>query len=70
MEERRESPTAIGMQTGMDVPGMAADVRGPLEEALVLPPNSHGTGAEVLDLIPGQSGAEGAAELPEAPRKG
>jgi hypothetical protein len=62
-----ESPTAIGMDTGMDVPGLA-DVRGTLEEALVLPPTSHGTGAEALDLIPGQSGAEGAAPLPGSSR--
>jgi hypothetical protein len=55
------------MDTGMDVPGLA-DVRGTLEEALVLPPTSHGTGAEALDLIPGQSGAEGAAPLPGSSR--
>lgn len=67
-EERLpESPTAIGMQTGMQVPGLE-DVRGTLEEALVLGPNataSTHTPADELDVIPGQSGAEGLAELPD-----
>lgn len=72
-EERNdlpESPTAIGMETGMDVPGLA-DVRGPLEEALVFPPTQNPadpTQAQRLDVVPGQSGAEALAFLP--PDKG
>ncbi|HWI66684.1 MAG TPA: hypothetical protein VNT75_33135 [Symbiobacteriaceae bacterium] len=58
-----ESPTAIGMQTGMDVPGLE-DVRGTLEEALVFPPTQSETNADELDVIPGQSGAEGLAHMP------
>jgi|GEM_PF-5192128 len=65
MEERRqtppESPTAIGMQTGMDVPGLE-DVRGPLEEGLMVP---RVEGIEGLDIVPGQSGSEGTAAVPQ-----
>lgn len=57
------SPTAIGQRTGMAVPGLA-DVRGTLEEALVFPPTA-GTTAGDLGLIPGQSGAEALADLPD-----
>ncbi|HYF91964.1 MAG TPA: hypothetical protein VD969_06935 [Symbiobacteriaceae bacterium] len=58
------SPTAIGMQTGMDVPGLLGDVRGTLEEALVVPPTAGRSEAD-LDLVPGQSGAEALAALPD-----
>lgn len=58
-EPAPESPTAIAMQTGMDAPGLG-EVRGTLEEALVVPPTAN------LDVIPGQSGAEGLADLPNA----
>lgn len=67
-----ESPTAIGMATGMDVPGLD-DVRGTLEEALVLPPTevanrtpAGGIAEDDLDVVPGQSGAEALADLPNA----
>lgn len=62
-----ESPTAIGMQTGMCVPGLD-DVRGTLEEALVFPPTATAAAnpeADALDVVPGQSGAEGLGALPE-----
>ena len=58
-----ESPTAIGMQTGMCVPGLE-DVRGTLEEALVFPPTASRTDDD-LDIVPGQSGAEALGALPE-----
>jgi hypothetical protein len=81
-----ESPTAIGMQTGMCVPGLdLTDIRGTLEEALVTPPgriadrypsgNPDGVSAAGgavgragadLDVVPGQSGAEGMAALPHS----
>ena len=74
-----ESPTEIAMQTGMEDAGWA-NVRGTLEEALIFPPGRIGgegrTGAlhgtpnaaapDELDVIPGQSGAEGLADLPGA----
>lgn len=60
-----ESPTAIGMQTGMGVPGLD-DVRGTLEEALVFPPTATASvQRDELDVVPGQSGAEGIGALPE-----
>jgi hypothetical protein len=64
MAERRnspppESPTAIGMQTGMDVPGYD-NIRGTLEECLVTPP------APITEVVPGQSGAEALGALPSA----
>lgn len=73
-----ESPTAIAMQTGMGAPGF--EVRGPLEEALMTAQaeadgsvDSWGagrrpaaTGAAGLDVVPGQSGAEALADLPNA----
>lgn len=49
----------------MEVPGLE-DVRGPLEEALLFPPaRAGGRGAEDLDVIAGQSGAEAMADLPD-----
>ena len=69
-EQAPESPTAISMATGMGVPGLdLTDVRGTLEEALVFPPAraaGRGGAAESLDVVPGQSGAEGLAELPHS----
>ncbi|HYG57370.1 MAG TPA: hypothetical protein VD902_04825 [Symbiobacteriaceae bacterium] len=65
-EQSPVSPTALGLGTGMPVPGLA-DVRGTLEEALVFPPEGRGGAPQSraeLDVIPGQSGAEGLADLP------
>lgn len=63
MEEKDKelpaSPTAISLATGMAAPGLD-DVRGTLEEALVMPPGP------LTETVPGQSGAEGLAELPNA----
>lgn len=60
-EERKtppESPTAIAMQTGLGVPGLIG-MEGTLGEASGFRP------AAFIDVVPGQSGAEGAAELPK-----
>lgn len=69
-QQAPESPTAISMATGMCVPGIdLTDVRGTLEEALVFPPvpaAGRGDAAESLEVVPGQSGAEGLAELPHS----
>ncbi len=54
-----ESPTAIAMATGLGVPGLVG-MEGTLGEAAGFRP------AQFLDVVPGQSGAEGAAELPHA----
>lgn len=65
MKERRkappESPTAIAMQTGLGVPGLIG-MEGTLGEAAGFRP------AAFLDVVPGQSGAEGVAELPDDDR--
>ncbi|HLN61692.1 MAG TPA: hypothetical protein VK464_09085 [Symbiobacteriaceae bacterium] len=69
-EQAPDSPTAIAMATGMGVPGIdLTDVRGTLEEALVFPPTratARADAAESLEVVPGQSGAEGLAELPHS----
>ncbi|HEY3368316.1 MAG TPA: hypothetical protein VGK74_24960 [Symbiobacteriaceae bacterium] len=54
-----ESPSAIAMRTGMDVPGGLNTVT-PEGRSPVLPT------ARDLGLVPGQSGAEGVADLPRA----
>lgn len=54
-----ESPTAIAMATGLGVPGVIG-MEGTLGEAAGFRP------AQFLDVVPGQSGAEGAAELPHS----
>jgi hypothetical protein len=59
------SPTALGMETGMAVPGLE-DVRGTLEEALIFPPEDLEGPDDALDTVPGQSGTEGAGALPNA----
>lgn len=66
MEERNplpESPTAIAQATGLGAPGLD-DVRGTLEEALVVPPAPRRD--DDLKIVPGQSGAEALADLPNA----
>ncbi len=69
---RPESPTATAQETGMDAPGLN-EVRGTLEEALATS-SADGEGIrrvenpmdDALDHIPGQSGSEGLADLPNA----
>lgn len=56
-EQPPESPTAISMRTGMDVPG-GLNTGTPEGHAMFYPT------AEGLDLVPGQSGAESTANLP------
>lgn len=54
-----ESPTAIAMATGLGVPGVVG-MEGTLGEASGFRP------AQFLDVVPGQSGAEGTGELPHS----
>lgn len=70
------SPTEIGLATGLGVPGLT-EVRGPQEEGPLSGPlneAAEGPGPgprdarrrRTPDLVPGQSGAEGLADLPNA----
>lgn len=68
------SPTEIGMATGLGVPGLTevrgpeeeGPLTGPLREAEEGPAPTDRQRRRTPDLVPGQSGAEGMADLPNA----